>query len=74
MRFTATEAREMTRTMDKLMTVAQTVWGRETTDLANARGIAYIIEEVRLCADLMASDDRATRLAAADRLTSLITK
>ncbi len=31
-------------------------------------------EIARLCADLMQSEDRATRLAAADRLTSLITK
>lgn len=73
MKFTANEIRNIERTMDKLMTVAQTVWSRESTDLANARGIAYIIGEMRACADLMTSEDRAIRLAGADRLTQLIT-
>ena len=74
MKFTATELRNIERTMDKLTTVAFTVWERQTTDAANARAIAYIVSEMRLCADLMQSDDRATRLAAADRLVNLITE
>jgi hypothetical protein len=74
MKFTATEMTNIERTMDKLTNVAFTVWERQTTDAANARAIAYIISEMRLCADLMQSEDRATRLAAADRLVGLITK
>jgi hypothetical protein len=73
MKFTATEVRSIERTMDKLTTVAFTMWDRESTDAANARAIGYIIGEIRTCADLMKSDDRATRLAAADRLAALIT-
>ena len=73
MKFTSTEARSIERTMDKLTTVAFTMWERETTDAANARAIGYIIQELRTCADLMKSDDRATRLAAADRMAALIT-
>jgi len=73
MKFTSTEARNIERTMDKLTTVAFTMWDRESTDAANARAISYIIGEFRVCADLMKSDDRATRLAAADRLAALIT-
>ena len=74
MKFTATEMTNIERTMDKLANVAFTVWERQTTDAANARAIAYIISEMRLCADLMQSEDRAIRLAAADRLVGLITK
>lgn len=73
MKFTATEARAIERTMDKLTNVAFTVWDRESTDAANARAIAYIIGELRACADLMKSEDRTTRLEAADRLAALIT-
>jgi hypothetical protein len=60
--------------MDKLTTVAYTMWDRQSTDGANARAISYIIGEIRACADLMKSDDRAIRLAAADRLAALITE
>lgn len=74
MKFTATEIRSIERTMDKLTNVAFAMWDRENTDAANARAIAYIIGELRTCADLMQSNDRSTRLAAADRLTALITK
>ena len=74
MKFTATESRSIERTTDKLATVALTMWDRETTDAANARAVAYIISEMRACADLMQSDDRTTRLAAADRWTALLTR
>lgn len=73
MQFTAAELRSIEQTMHKLTVVSQTVWNRETTDGANARHIGHIIAEIRMCADLMKSEDRATRLAGADRLTSLIT-
>lgn len=73
MKFTSTEARSIERTMDKLTSVAFTVWDRESTDAANARAISYVIGELRACADLMRSDDHATRLAAADRFAALIT-
>jgi hypothetical protein len=74
MKFTATEIRSIERTMDKLTNVAFAMWDRENTDAANARAVSYIIGELRTCADLMQSNDRSTRLAAADRLTALITK
>jgi hypothetical protein len=48
------------------------MWGRETTDAANARAIAVIIGEMRVCADLVASDDRQTRVAGYDRLDDLL--
>lgn len=74
MKFTAQEIREIERTTDKLATVAYTMWSRDSTDGANARAMSYIMGELRACADLMQSDDRATRLAAADRLAALITR
>lgn len=72
MRFTATELRSIHSTMDKLGTVATTMWLRESTDGANARAIAYIIGELRICADLVASEDRQTRVAGYDRLDDLL--
>jgi len=74
MTFTSQELRSIEQTMDKLEAVAHTMWSRETTDGANARYIAQIIREMRLCADLMQSTDRTTRLEAADRLVHLITQ
>jgi hypothetical protein len=72
MKFTAQEIRSIQNTMDKLASVATTMWGRETTDAANARAIAFIIGEMRVCADLVASDDRQTRVAGYDRLDDLL--
>jgi hypothetical protein len=72
MQFTAEQLRAIERTNDKLATVAHTMWGNSTPDGINALHVAYIMGELRVCADLMKSDDRATRIAAADRLTSLI--
>lgn len=74
MKFTTTEARSIASTMDKLSAIAFTAWDRESTDGANARAIAYVVAELRVCAELMASGDRATRLAAADRMAALITQ
>ena len=73
MKYTAKELHSIERTMDKLATAAAAMMASQSTDATNARHIQYIITELRLCADLMKSDDRATRLAAADRLTSIIT-
>ena len=72
MRFTANELKSIEATMSKLESVAQTMWDRSSTDGANARAIAYIISEMRLCAGLVASDDRATRVAGYDRLDDLL--
>lgn len=72
MRFTANELKSIEATMDKLTTVAYTMWDRHSTDGANARAIAFIISEMRLCADLVASDDRQTRVAGYDRLDDLL--
>lgn len=72
--FTTQELHSIERTMDKLTAVAFTVWDRESTDAANARHIAFIISELRVCAGLMDAQDRSVRLAAADRLLALITK
>lgn len=72
MRFNAKEMTQIERTMDKLMSVALTVWDRECTDATHARCIAYIIGEMRICAGLVASDDRATRVAGFDRLDDLL--
>jgi len=74
MTFTSQDIRSIEQTMNKLETVAHTMWNRETTDGANARYIAQIIREMRCCADLMQSTDRTTRLDAADRLVRLITQ
>jgi hypothetical protein len=71
MRFTADELKSIEQTMDKLTTVAYTVWNRESTDAANARAIAYIISEMRACAALVASDDRTTRVSGYDRFDDL---
>jgi len=72
MRFTADELKSIEQTMDKLTTVAYTMWSRESTDAANARAIAYIISEMRSCAGLVASDDRATRVNGYDRFDDLL--
>jgi hypothetical protein len=72
MKYTAQELQAIENTMHKLTQVSQTVWSRETTDGSNARHIGHIIAEIRMCAQLMESPDRATRLAGADRLVSLI--
>ena len=56
MRFTANELKSIEATMSKLENVANTVWDRSSTDGANARAIAFIISEMRLCASLVASD------------------
>jgi hypothetical protein len=72
MQFTSEQVRAIARTTDKLATVAHTMWGNSTEDGINALHVAYIIGEMRVCADLMKSEDRATRLAAVDRFTNLI--
>jgi hypothetical protein len=72
MRFTPAELKQIEQTMDKLLTVATTMWNRESTDAHCARAVSYIISEMRLCADLVASDDRATRVAGYDRLDDML--
>ena len=72
MRFTLKEINSIEATMDKLTTVAYTMWDRESTDGANARAIAYIISEMRACAQLVASDDRSTRLEGFDRIAEIL--
>ena len=72
MRFTANELKSIEATMSKLENVAHTMWDRSSTDGANARAIAFIISEMRLCAGLVASDDRAQRVAGYDRLDSML--
>jgi hypothetical protein len=72
MRFTANEIKSIEATMSKLEAVATTVWDRSSTDGANARAIAFIISEMRLCSSLVASDDRAQRVAGYDRLDAML--
>jgi hypothetical protein len=72
MRFTANELQSLEATMSKLESVAHTMWDRSSTDGSNARAIAFIISEMRLCAGLVASDDRATRVAGYDRLDAML--
>lgn len=48
------------------------MWASESTDAANARAIDFIISEMRLCAGLVASDERTTRVAGYDRLNSML--
>lgn len=72
MRFTANELKSIEATMTKLKSVAHTMWASESTDAANARAIDYIISEMRLCAGLVASDDRTTRLEGYDRLDAML--
>lgn len=73
MKFTSTELRSIERTVDKFRDMGRAAWSSEQADAVNARYLSHIIAEVRLCADLMASDDRTVRLAAADRLVAIIT-
>ena len=72
MRFTETELKSIEQTMTKLEAVANTMWDRASTDGANSRAIAFIISEMRLCSDLVASDDRQQRVAGYDRLDDLL--
>ena len=73
MQFTANELHSIGVTMSKLAQTSRAMWNSQTEDGMNARHLEFIVAEIRLCADLMQSEDRATRLAGADRLTSLIT-
>ena len=72
MRFTPAELKSIEQTMSKLEAVAHTMWDRASTDGANARAVSYIISEMRLCADLVASDDRQQRVSGYDRLDDLL--
>lgn len=73
MTYTADHMIAIERTLDRMATAAIAL--SETREQhQHIMAVQYIIGEVRLCADLMRSEDRATRLAAADRLTSLITQ
>ena len=58
--------------MDKLGTVAATMWGDQGDDKANAKHIAFIIGEMRLCAGIMASGSANDRMDAIDRLARMI--
>ena len=72
MQFTAEQLRAIERTNDKLATVAHTMWGNSTPDGINALHVAYIMGELRVCADLMKAGDREARAATIKRLISLI--
>ncbi len=72
MRFTAKEMQSIEVTMSKLKAVAYTMWASGSTDAANARAIDFIISEMRACAALVASDDRAQRIAGYDRLDDML--
>ena len=72
MRFTTNELKSIEATMSKFEAVAHTMWDRSSTDGANARAIAFIISEMRLCASVVASDDRTQRIAGYDRLADML--
>lgn len=72
MRFTTNELQSIEETMFKLYNVAHTMWDRDSTNGANARAITYIISEMRACAALVASEDRAQRVAGYDRLDDML--
>jgi hypothetical protein len=72
MRFTANELKSIEATMSKLKTVAYTMWPSESTDFANVRALDYIISEMRLCAQMVASDDSTDRVAGYDRLDDML--
>jgi hypothetical protein len=74
MKFTHSELASIEATLAKLQAVTTALAPRESTDAANVRGLVYIIAEMRNCAKLIASDDRAQRVAGYDRLDDLITK
>jgi hypothetical protein len=72
MRFTHKELASIEQTMDKLKAVAYTMCASESIDATNARYIAYIISEMRACAELVENADRATRVSGFDRLDDLL--
>ena len=72
MKFTSNEIKGIERTMDKLLNVAHTMLDRESTDYVNARHLSYIVGEMRVCAELMASKDHKARLQGSARLTNLL--
>jgi len=47
MKFTNEQLRNIERTMDKLGSVAHTMWSTNSEDWKNAQHIAYIIGELR---------------------------
>ena len=74
MRFNQAELASIEHTINKLANITNTLQSSEQTDAVNVRYLTHIISEMRLCAGLLNSDDRNTRVSAYDRLDDLITK
>jgi len=71
MKFTAKELQQVEQTMDKLVISSTALLSRESTDFANVRALSYIVGELRVSAQLMASEDELTKQAGVSRALQL---
>lgn len=62
-----TKAHQIERSFEKLHAAATCMWDTSSDDYKAIQHLLYIIGEMRVCALLLDSDDRAQRLAAIDR-------
>lgn len=66
-------ARHIERIAEKLHCVATAMLATDSDDMRAARELLYIISEARVCADLIKSEDRQTRIAGFDRWDDILT-
>jgi hypothetical protein len=71
MKFTHKELAQIERTVSKFDTIARTLTASDSTTVADARALAYIVAELRTVAGLMADDDRQLQQAGVGRMFGL---
>jgi len=71
MKFTHKELASIERTVSQLDTVARVLTASDSTLVANVRALAYIVQELRTTAGLMADDDRQVQQAGIGRVFNL---
>jgi hypothetical protein len=66
------KAAKIERTFEKLHAAATCMWSTDSEEYKTLQQLLYIVGEMRLCADLVKSDDRQTRVAAFDRWDDIL--
>lgn len=67
-----TKAHQIERSFDKLHAAATCMWDTSSEDYKALQHLLYIVGELRVCAGLVASEDRETRVAAYDRWDDIL--
>jgi hypothetical protein len=71
MKFTHKELAQIERTVSQFDTIARTLTASDSTTVADARALAYIISELRTTAGLMADQDRQVQQIGVSRMFGL---